>query len=333
MKGLLKKIMQKQDLSEMEVSQIFEGIINGSVSPILAGGILTALAMKGETEEEILGIVKTMRRHMRVLDFNENLLDTCGTGGDGLNTINVSTISAFVCASAGVRVAKHGNRSVSSKCGSFDVLEKLGVKIDITANKAKECLDKINIACLFAPLYHPAMKQIASVRKELGIRTVFNYIGPLLNPAGATHQLIGVSSPSMAENLGKILMKLGSKRVVLVHSDDGLDEVSIASPTQIYEFMVGRKMQEYKIVPDKIYCLDEVRGGEIEENAEIMKNILNGRGTKAQNEFVEINSALALYVAGKVETIAKGKNISQQILNSGLVGKKLAELVVYSNIV
>jgi len=331
MKDLLKKLIKKENLSSEETAQIFAGIIDGSVSPVLAGGILVALAMKGEIEEEIFGIVQTMRSYMKTLDVSGDILDTCGTGGDGANTINVSTISAFICAVAGIKVAKHGNRSVSSKCGSFDVLESLGVKIDLDNNLAEKCLNEVGISCLFAPLYHPAMKNIVPVRKELGIRTVFNFIGPLLNPAGATHQLIGVSSKEMAEKLGNILMKLGSKKVLLVHSDDGLDEISVASPTTVFEFNQGIPMQTYKIEPDHIYSLADVRGGEVIENAKIMRNILAGNGTEAQNEFVALNTGAALLTANVVATFVEGKNLAYKLIKSGEGAKKLDELIKFGN--
>ncbi len=331
MKNLLKKIINKENLTEKEVEEIFESIIAGNLPPVVAGAFLVALSMKGESEEEISGIVKTMRRHMKTLSVSGDILDTCGTGGDGLNTMNVSTITAFVCAAAGVKVAKHGNRSVSSKCGSFDVLESLGVKIDLKKNLAEKCLDEVGIVCLFAPLYHPAMKNIVPVRRELGVRTIFNFIGPLLNPAGATHQLIGVSSREMAEKLGNILMQIGLKKVLLVHSDDGLDEVSVASPTQVFEFVQGKNMKTYKIEPESKYFLDEVQGGEAEENAKIMKDILSGNGTDAHNEFIALNAGLALFAADKVETFVEGKSMAYELIKSGAGMKKLEELIKFNN--
>ena len=331
MKNLLKKIINKENLTEKEVSEIFESIIAGNLSPVVASAFLVALSMKGESEEEILGIVKTMRRHMKTLSVEGNILDTCGTGGDGLNTINVSTITAFVCASAGVKVAKHGNRSVSSKCGSFDVLESLGVKIDMEKNLTEKCLQEVGIACLFAPLYHPAMKNIVPVRKELGIRTVFNFVGPLLNPANASHQLIGVSSKEMAEKLGNILMRLGSKKVLLVHGDDGLDEISVAGPTQVFEFVQGSPMKTYKIEPEIIYSLADVQGGEAEENAKIMKDILAGNGTDAHNEFIALNAGAALLTAGVVENFEQGKSRALELIKSGAGMEKLEELIKFSN--
>ncbi|MBT7088574.1 anthranilate phosphoribosyltransferase, partial [bacterium] len=316
---------------EKETSYVIEGIISGEITDTQAGAFLTSLATKGETEDEIFGIVETMRRHMKTLDIDGDVLDTCGTGGDGADTINVSTITAFICAAAGVKVAKHGNRSVSSKCGSFDVLEKLGVKIDMDSKVSLKCLEQVGITCLFAPLYHPAMKNIVPVRRVLGVRTVFNFIGPLLNPAKATHQLIGVSSRKMAEKLGNVLMQFGLKKVLLVNSDDGLDEISVAGPTQIFEFVQGRDMKTYKIEPEKIYFLNDVQGGEVEENAEIMKNILSGNGTDAQNEFIALNAGAALLASGVVETFAEGKSMAYELIKSGTGMKKLEELIKFGN--
>ena len=327
----LKKLVNKKDLSEVEISEIFEAIIAGTVNSILIGAILTALTMKGETIEEILGVVKVMRKYMEKIKVDGEVIDTCGTGGDGARTINVSTIVSLLCATNGIKVAKHGNRSVSSQCGSFDVLEKLGVKIVMSKEKAKKCLEEINLTCLFAPLYHPAMKNIAPVRQQLGIRTIFNVIGPLLNPVGATHQLIGVYSEDIAKKLGEILMRLGSKKVLLVHSSDGLDEISMAAPTRVYEFVQGRKMKSYMVEPDGKYKLADVRGSGPDENARIMERILRGQGSDAQNEFVALNTAGAMLAVGSVESFSAGKAEAYKLLNSGAGLKKLEELIVCSN--
>lgn len=331
MNDYLKKLVNKEDLSEAEIIEFFEAIIVGKIDPILIGAILVALTMKGETVEEILGIVKVMRQYMKKISVEDVVLDTCGTGGDSRQTINVSTLSAILCASAGVKVAKHGNRSVSSKCGSFDVLEKLGVKIDMSQEAARRCLAETGLTCLFAPLYHPAMKNIAPVRKQLGVRTIFNVIGPLLNPAGATHQFIGVYSEQLAAKLGNILMRLGSQKVLLVHSQDGLDEISVAMPTKIYEFVQGREPKSFMVEPAGYYSLKQVAGGGVEQNAEFFKRILAGQGTAAQNEFVALNTAGALLAAEAVDSFVAGKIKAYELLNSGAGLKKLEELIKYSN--
>lgn len=329
MKNYLKKITSNQNLTAEESADAIEICIRGEASNAQMGAFLAALAIKGETEEEIFGIVKTMRNHMIKIHVNGKLLDTCGTGGDGANTFNVSTLAALICAAAGVRVAKHGNRAASSHCGSFDLLEQLGARIDMTPEESAKCLEKIGIACLFAPIYHPAMKIFAPIRKELGIRTVFNYIGPLLNPAGATHQLFGVCSANKAEMLGNILIRLGAERVVTVYSEDGLDEVSISAPTQIIEFQRGAVPRRYIIKPERFYSLEDVRGGVPLENADIIKNILCGRGTSAQNEFTALNAGAALLAAGVVSNIDEGRKKALAILNSGAAMDKLNEICEY----
>ncbi|PIT87589.1 MAG: anthranilate phosphoribosyltransferase [Candidatus Magasanikbacteria bacterium CG10_big_fil_rev_8_21_14_0_10_40_10] len=335
MKQYLKKLISGQDLDENMMQEIFEGIIAGSVDPIMAGGILTALAAKGETENEIRGVVKTMRKHMKIIQANAGMagvvLDTCGTGGDGARTINVSTLAALLCAAAGVKVAKHGNRSVSSKCGSFDVLEELGVKIDLEPKRSLACLNEIGIACLFAPMYHPAMKNIAPIRKALGIRTVFNLIGPALNPASANCQLIGVCDLPTAEKLGRICLSLGSKKVLLAHSRDGLDEISASAPTDIYEFNIGHKMKKYTVEPESQCSLDELKGDDSRANAKILSEILQGRGTDAQNEFVALNVAGGLVAAGVYDDFALAKKRAHELLESGAGFAKLQELVKYTN--
>ncbi|PIZ94379.1 MAG: anthranilate phosphoribosyltransferase [Candidatus Magasanikbacteria bacterium CG_4_10_14_0_2_um_filter_37_12] len=330
MKYYLKKITDRENLTEEESYQAMNIIANGEADNVETGAFLTALAMKGETIDEMVGMVRAMREHMVSVDIDYDTLDTCGTGGDGANTINISTMVAFVCAVAGVKVAKHGNRSVSSKCGSFDVLEKLGVRIDLQPKQAKQCLDQVGVACLFTPNFHPAMKHVVPVRKALGIRTVFNFMGPLLNPVNVTHQLIGVSSRNMAEKLGEIMIKLGSKKVILVNSDDGLDEISIAMPTKVYEFVQGRQMKEYKIESDKKYSLDGIRGGNVEENAILMKNILAGNGTEAHNECIAMNAGMALLASGVVETFEEGKSKAMEILKSGKVLEKFGQLVEFT---
>lgn len=329
MKNYLKKIINNQNLTADEAADAIEVCVRGEASNAQMGAFLAALATKGETEEEIFGIVKIMRSHMIKIRVNGKLLDTCGTGGDGSSTINVSTLAALVCAAAGVRVAKHGNRAASSRCGSFDLLEQLGVRIDMTPEESTKCLEKVGIACLFAPIYHSAMKIFAPIRKELGIRTLFNYIGPLLNPAGVARQLLGVCSANKAEILGNILIRLGAERIVAVHSEDGLDEVSISAPTQIIEFQRGVVPRHYIIKPEKFYSLEDVRGGGPRENAVIAKIILSGRGTVAQNEFVALNAGAALLATGAVNNISEGRKKALAILSSGAAMNKLNELCEY----
>ncbi len=328
-KKYLQKIIQKQDLTEQEASDITQQLVKGELQDAQIAAFLVALAMKGESVDEVVGMVRVLREYMISIDGVDYALDTCGTGGDGANTINVSTIVAFVCAAAGVPIAKHGNRSISSKCGSFDVLEELGVNINLTPAQAKNCLEKIGITCLFAPIFHPAFKHIMPTRQALGVRTIFNFLGPLLNPAHATHQLIGVSSHTIAQKLGQILMRLGSKKIILVHSEDGLDEISVSSPTHIDEFTQGKKSKTYTIKPDKLFSLDKIKGGDAKENAQIMKDILAGNGSEAQNEMIKINAGMALFAADAVDSFEAGQEKAYKIIKSGDGLKKLEELIKY----
>lgn len=331
MQNYLAKIIKGENLSEAEAGEIAQKMLSGELNEIEIAAFLVALATKGESEDEIVGMVRVLREKMiKVEDFADSL-DTCGTGGDCSRTINVSTISAFVCAAAGVKVAKHGNRSISSDCGSFDVLEALGAKINLSPEQAKICLEQAGIACLFAPNFHPAFKYVMPVRKALGVRTIFNFLGPLLNPAGATHQLIGVSSHEMAEKLGKILIRLGSKKVILVHSQDGLDEISTAASTNIDEFNQNQAIKSYNINPDKVFALNEVRGGGAKANAEIMRKILAGFGSEAQNEIIILNAGMALYAAEAVSDFEAGKDRAREILKNKSGLKKLEEFIEASN--
>ncbi len=319
--------MQKENLTKAEIVDVMEKLCAGELLGAEAGAFLMGLTVKGETEEEIMALVEYLRSHMIPVSGVTHALDTCGTGGDGAQTINVSTMAAFVCAAAGVPVAKHGNRAVSSRCGSFDLLEKLGVNIHLSAEQAKQCFDKTGLAFLFAQNFQPAFKAIAPIRKSLGIRTVFNYLGPLLNPAGVEYQMIGVSSPVLAQKLGPILIKLGSKKVVFVHSADGLDEVSPAAPTQVFEYIENRDMKRYEIRPTEFYPLELVRGGGVEENTARTLTILSGQGTPAETAFLSLNAGLALYTAGEVSSFFEGKILAEKVIHSGFAKKKLDEVV------
>lgn len=330
-KTYLQKIINKQDLTEQEASNVTELMVKGELHDAQIAAFLVGLAAKKECIDEVVGMVGVLRKHMVKIDGADYALDTCGTGGDCFDTFNVSTTVAFVCAAGGIAVAKHGNRSISSNCGSFDVLEELGANINLTPVQAKTCLEKTNITCLFAPNFHPAFKYIMPVRNALGIRTIFNFLGPLLNPALVKHQLIGVSSGDMAEKLGEILMRLGSQKVILVHSQDGLDEISIAAPTNVYEFTKDKDKKIYTIKPEKLYSLEDVRGVNKEENAKIIKNILAGNGTKAQNQIIIMNAGMAMFAAEAVKTYEEGKEKASAILKSGDGLKKLEEFVKISN--
>lgn len=317
MKNYLTKILHQQNLSVDETQEIAEQLIAGRIPEAQVGALLMGLAMKGETAEEIIGLVTALRSRMISVPGLTEALDTCGTGGDGAHTINVSTVSAFVCAAAGVKIAKHGNRAASSRCGSFDLLEALGIKVNLNAKQVKQLFLTTGITFLFAPNFHPAFKIIAPIRQSVGIRTIFNLLGPLINPAQVRYQLIGVASPGVAEKLGSALIKLGSKRIIMAHSDDGLDEASPAAATQVFEFTPESPIKKYSIQPAKQYALELIQGGTPEKNAIRTRKILAGNGTPAENEFVSLNAGLALYAAGTGTTPAENQERARQILLSG----------------
>ena len=240
MKSAIQKLVGKNDLSENEMKDVFNAIMSGEATPSQIGALLSALRMKGETVQEITGAVRVMReKALKIVPAGSKLLDTCGTGGTGKDTFNISTTAAFVIASCGVKIAKHGNRAATSKCGSADVLESLGVKVDVPVEVSKKCIDEIGIGFLFAPLFHGAMKYAIGTRREIGIRTIFNVLGPLSNPAGATHQLLGVFDESLTEMMAEVLGNLGTEKALVVHGLDGLDEISISGKTKVSELLNG----------------------------------------------------------------------------------------------
>ena len=302
-------------------------ILSDQVLPSQIGAFLTLLSAKSEAVEEITEIAKILRGQMIEVSGLKNALDIVGTGGDGYDTINVSTLACFVCAYLGVPIAKHGTRALSSKCGSFDLLDAIGVPIKQAPKEVEKDFKKNNIAFLFAPYFHPALKKIHPIRKELGVRTIFNFVGPLLNPGNVSYQVIGVSSPVVAEKIGETLMNLGRKRALVIHSRDGLDEVSVSAPTDIYDYAPGRPMKHFIIKPKTYFPIRAIRGGLPEENAKRFKAILSGKGTDAENEFVAINSALGLYAAGKVPDIETGRRKALEALKSGEVINILEKII------
>ncbi len=332
-KEAILKLTNKEDLTTNEAYEVMDEIMSGNASHIQIGSYLTALAMKGETIDEIVASARNMRSHATKLLNDKDVLEIVGTGGDKSNSFNISTTSAIVLASMGVHIAKHGNRAASSKCGSADVLEALGVKIDITPEKSMQMLDEIGICFLFAPIYHGAMKNVAPVRKELGIRTIFNILGPLANPLGASMQLMGVYDESLVEPLSEVLTRLGVKKGMVVFGKDGLDEISISAPTKVYEIRNGW-FKSYEIKPEelglKLYDKNELEGGDKEENAKITLEILNGvKGAK--RDAVVLNSAAALYIAKDDISLEEAIKLVEQTLDSGAALTKLEEFVKFSN--
>jgi anthranilate phosphoribosyltransferase len=334
-KNILEKIIGSEDLSQTQASEVCELIINGEISSVQAGALLTALRIKGETVSEIMGFIDTMESHMISVAINDaNAIDMCGTGGDNSNTFNVSTTASLIVASGGVSVAKHGNRSISSKCGSADLLEALGVQISLDPNAVKKCIDEIGIGFFFAPLYHPAMKNIAPVRKSLEIRTIFNILGPLLNPAGVKRQLIGIFNPKTAKKIASVLSARNYKKACTVHSLDGFDEISPFSPTKIFEISSHMDGQiEYSFTPKFTHDqsgLNQITGKSCEENVSITKNVLEGKTGPARDMSV-LNAAFGFYIGEKVSTVEEGISLAENQIDSGAVGQKLNEFQQMSN--
>ena len=328
------KLSKKQDLAYAEAEAVMDEIMSGQATPVQMSAYLTALALKGETIDEITASAAGMRAHCIKLLHNLDVLEIVGTGGDGSNSFNISTTSSLVIAAGGVPVAKHGNRAASSKSGAADVLEALGVKITLTPERSAEILKKINICFLFAQNYHIAMKYVAPIRKELGIRTVFNILGPLSNPAGANMELMGVYDQSLVEPLAQVMANLGVNRGMVVYGQDSLDEISMCAPTSVCEIRDG-KFTSYEITPEQFgyeRCeKDALTGGTPAENAEITKAILKGEEKGPKRQAVCLNAGAALYIAGKAASIEEGVKLAESLIDSGAALKKLEEFIEETN--
>lgn len=328
------KLSKKQDLAYAEAEAVMDEIMSGQATPVQMSAYLTALALKGETIDEITASAAGMRAHCIKLLHNLDVLEIVGTGGDGSNSFNISTTSSLVISAGGVPVAKHGNRAASSKSGAADVLETLGVKITLTPERSAEILKKINICFLFAQNYHIAMKYVAPIRKELGIRTVFNILGPLSNPAGANMELMGVYDQSLVEPLAQVMANLGVNRGMVVYGQDSLDEISMCAPTSVCEIRDG-KFTSYEITPEQFgYERCEkgaLTGGTPAENAEITKAILKGEEKGPKRQAVCLNAGAALYIAGKAASIEEGVKLAESLIDSGAALKKLEEFVEETN--
>jgi anthranilate phosphoribosyltransferase len=330
----IEKLVNRVNLSEAEMTDVMNQIMTGEATPLQVASFLTALRVKGETVEEITGAARVMREKAhRVNVGSKTVLDTCGTGGDQKGTFNISTASAFVVAGAGVNVAKHGNRSVSSQSGSADVLGALGVKIDAPKERVEACIDKVGIGFLFAPLLHEAMKYAVQPRRDIGIRTVFNLLGPLTNPAMASHQLLGLYSGELVGVVAHVLKNLGSVRAMAVHGLEGLDEISLCGPTKVAELRDGQ-VKEYTIEPEPLglkKCrLEDLRGGNAEASAAIVRGVLRGDKGPAR-DVVLLNSGAALYVSGTAATIAEGLRLAAESIDSGKARQKLEQLIQMTN--
>ena len=333
-KETIAKVVNKEDLHESEMMQTMDEVMGGKATPAQIAAFITALRMKGETVEEVTGAARIMRQKATRIDARSSIIvDTCGTGGDGMNSFNISTTTALVVAAAGITVAKHGNRAVSSGCGSADVLEALSVNISAGPETAEECLQQIGIGFLFAPRFHGAMKYAIEPRREIGVRTIFNMLGPLTNPAGATAQLIGVYAPTLTEMFAGVLKKLGAKRAFVVHGADGLDEATVTGETRVSELKDGL-ITTYNIDPVEIfgeqYRGEELVGGDASVNAQITKDVLTGKDG-ACRKIVLLNAALALMAGEKAKTIREGIAIAAECIDSGAAIKKLQALIELSN--
>ena len=324
------RLSQKQDLSYDEAEQVMNEIMEGKATDVQMSAYLTALSLKGETIDEITASPAGMRAHCIKLLHNMDVLEIVGTGGDGANSFNISTTASLVIAAAGVPVAKHGNRAASSKSGAADVLEALGVKIDLPPERSAQLLKKIQICFLFAQNYHIAMKYVAPIRKELGIRTVFNILGPLSNPAGANMELMGVYEEELVEPLAQVMAKLGVVRGMVVYGQDKLDEISMSAPTSVCEIRDGW-FQSYEIAPEQFgytRCTkEELTGGTPEENAEITRKILSGEDRGAKRCAVCLNAGAAIYIAGKAATMEEGVRMAERLIDEGAAAGKLEQFI------
>ena len=346
-KEAIGKVVLRQDLTETEMIEVMNQIMGGEATPAQVGAFLTALRMKGETIEEIAGAARVMRDHAtpirvgKALDIDreeinldrETILDTCGTGGSGTKSFNISTTVAFVVSACGVKVAKHGNRSISSACGSADVLEALGVNLNVTPQQVESCINEVGVGFLFAPALHGAMKHAIGPRREIGIRSIFNILGPLTNPAGADRQVLGVYDEKLVEMLAKVLAKLGCRRGFVVHGQDGMDEITLTGPTRIAEINAGQ-VSLSTIEPEDFglrrCLLSDLQGGDAEENAAIVRDVLGGNeGPK--RDIVLLNSAYALVASGIVESVESGLQKARNTIDAGLAKAKLEGLVSLTN--
>ena len=330
----IKRLVEGQDLAREQMHEVFGAVMDGRATDVQKAALLVALRMKGETPEEITGAALAMRERVTPLDVaHDDLVDTCGTGGDGRGTFNISTIAALVAAGAGANVAKHGNRAVSSSCGSADVLSALGVHIDLNAAQMSTVLRRAGIAFLFAPKLHPAMAAVASVRKELGVRTIFNVLGPLTNPAFAKRQVLGVYNERLVKVVARVLAALGATHALVVHSRDGLDEISVSAPTHVCEVRDG-EVRGYEVTPEELgvprHPLEALAGGDARANADIAREILQG-GNGAKHDVVVLNAGAALYVAGAAASIRDGVALAKEAIASGRAYAKLQQLVSESN--
>ena len=333
MPAAIRAVTEGHDLSTGEMTDVMRTIMSGQATPAQIGGFLIGLRMKGETVDEIAAAVQVMRELAAHVEVDKtHLVDTCGTGGDAASTFNISTASAFVVAAAGGKVAKHGNRSVSSRSGSADVLEAAGVRIDLSPEQVAECVSRVGVGFMFAPMHHGAMKHAIGPRREMGVRTLFNILGPMTNPAGAPHQVIGVFSRTWLEPIAQVLRKLGSRHVLVVHAEDGMDEISVASPTQVSELRDG-DIRSYSVAPEDFGLqradLAPLKVDSAAESLALIEAVFSGASGPAR-DIVVLNAGAAIYAADLVEDLPAGVVRAQEVLDSGEAGARLKALAELS---
>jgi anthranilate phosphoribosyltransferase len=337
---LLQQLLDKRSLSVAQSAELMQGWLNEAIPPVLSGAILAAIQAKGVSADELIGMVQVLRSQSLIPSTITNspfpipLIDTCGTGGDCASTFNISTAVAFVAAAAGVKVAKHGNRSASGKAGSADVLEASGINLNANPEKIQAAVDEVGITFLFAPGWHPAFKVVASLRKTLKIRTIFNILGPLLNPMQPTGQIIGVCDPNLIQPIAQALCQLGTRKGIVLHGREKLDEAGLADLTDL-AVVENQQVRLMAINPEELGLkaapTGELRGGDVGENAAILKAVLQGKGTRSQQDVVALNAALALYVGEAIAELTQGVSIAKDILQSGVAWNKLAQLAQFLN--
>lgn len=331
----LQKVMKGNDLQTCEMEEAMEAIMEGEISSIKLAGFLVALKMKSESNEEITGAARVMRDKALTVDYSGEVIDTCGTGGDGSDTFNISTAVTFVLAAAGLTVAKHGNRSVSSRSGSADVLEAMGVNLELTPEQVRECMEEVNLGFLFAPVYHKAMKHAVEARKKLGVRTIFNILGPLTNPAAAEYQLLGVYAPDLVEPMAAALRNLGTKRAMVVHGASGLDELSISGKNRAAFLQEEGRIKNITITPEEVGLkragIETLSGGGAEKNREIIMSVLAGEKSGPKRDVVLFNAGAAFKIAGEVESVREGVDRAAEAIDSGAALMELKNFVRHTN--
>ncbi len=328
----INNLVSGHSLSMDEAASVMREVMDGEATPAQLGAFLTALRIKGETPEEIAGMATIMREKALRVEVDGPLVDTAGTGGDGKGTFNISTAAAFVATASGLKVAKHGNRAASSACGSADILEALGVKIELNPEGVRRCIEDVGIGFMFAPAFHPAMRHAAPVRREVGIRTAFNILGPLTNPAGADYQLLGVADPTLGEKMAQVLRLLGTHHALVVHGEDGMDELTLGAPTQVWEVRQG-EVRSYTVTPKEVGLptvpAEELRGGTAEENAATLRRLFEGERGPLR-DVVLFNSAAVLMVGGKAAELKEGIQLAVKAIDSGEAARRVQGLVELS---